>query len=163
MAEIDIARKVVEAWEALPGGRNYSMKVVESWLTVHMAPMVNEMRSLIDAGPSSAPTDLSVGGEALFKIARIILAEAPADATEWRDVSLDSIRFALAPSELSVGCKFSLGDRVLKMKGSSWQGRVVGFYSTELTPIGYAVESEREPGSVQIYPETALAKLEDQP
>jgi hypothetical protein len=57
MAEIEIARKVVEAWEALPGGRNYSMKVVESWLTVHMAPMVNEMRSLIDAGTSSAPAD----------------------------------------------------------------------------------------------------------
>ncbi len=56
-------------------------------------------------------------------------------------------------------CKFALGDRVRKTKGSSWQGRIVGFYSTELTPIGYAVESEREPGSVQIYPETALAAL----
>ena len=52
--------------------------------------------------------------------------------------------------------KFSLGQRVRKIKGSSWQGRVVGFYSTELTPMGYAVESEREPGSVQIYPEAAL-------
>jgi hypothetical protein len=59
MAEIDIARKVVEAWEALPGGRNYSMKVVESWLSVHMAPMVNEMRSLVGAGPSTSPSDLS--------------------------------------------------------------------------------------------------------
>lgn len=52
--------------------------------------------------------------------------------------------------------KFNEGDRVTKIKGSSWTGRVVGFYSTELTPIGYAVESETERGSVQIYPEAAL-------
>lgn len=55
------------------------------------------------------------------------------------------------------GRKFQLGQRVTKTKGSSWNGRVVGFYSTDMTPIGYAVESEREPGSVQIYPESALA------
>ena len=64
-----------------------------------------------------------------------------------------------SPSHISVGSKFGLGDRVRKTKGSSWQGRIVGFYSTELTPVGYAVESEREPGSVQIYPEAALASL----
>jgi hypothetical protein len=52
--------------------------------------------------------------------------------------------------------KFKLGDRVRKIRGSSWNGVVVGFYSTELTPIGYCVESEREKGSVQIYPEGAL-------
>lgn len=52
--------------------------------------------------------------------------------------------------------KFKIGDRVRKIKGSSWQGIIVGTYSTELTPIGYAVESEREKGSVQIYPEAAL-------
>lgn len=52
--------------------------------------------------------------------------------------------------------KWPSGTRVRKIRGSSWQGRVVGFYSTELTPIGYCVESEREPGSVQIYPEAAL-------
>lgn len=51
---------------------------------------------------------------------------------------------------------FQLGDRVRKKSGSSWQGKVVGFYSTALTTSGYAVESEREPGSVQIYPESAL-------
>ena len=46
--------------------------------------------------------------------------------------------------------------RVRKKSGSNWHGRIVGFYSTGLTPIGYAVESEREPGSVQIYPASAL-------
>ena len=54
---------------------------------------------------------------------------------------------------------FNYGDRVTKIKGSSWTGRVVGFYSTDLTPEGYAVESENEPGSVQIYPAAALSAL----
>lgn len=52
--------------------------------------------------------------------------------------------------------KWALGERVTKIKGSSWTGKIVGFYSTALTPVGYAVESENEPGSVQIYPESAL-------
>lgn len=56
--------------------------------------------------------------------------------------------------------KFQLGDRVTKVKGSKWTGRVVGFYSTALTPVGYAVESETETGSVQIYPEAALASVD---
>lgn len=56
--------------------------------------------------------------------------------------------------------EFALGQRVRKTKGSSWHGRVVGFYSTSLTPIGYAIESDREPGSVQIYPETALEAVD---
>ena len=55
------------------------------------------------------------------------------------------------------GAKFKRGDRVTKTKGSSWTGRIVGFYCTALTPIGYDVESENEPGSVQLYPEAALA------
>lgn len=57
--------------------------------------------------------------------------------------------------------KFKRGDRVRKIKGSSWQGRVRGEYATELTPEGYAVESEREPGSVQIYPAAALELVPD--
>ena len=53
--------------------------------------------------------------------------------------------------------KFTVGQRVTKTKGSSWTGRIVGFYSTAFTAIGYAVESEAETGSVQIYPEAALS------
>ena len=51
---------------------------------------------------------------------------------------------------------FKRGDRVEKISGSRWKGRVVGEYSTALTPEGYAVESETETGSVQIYPKKAL-------
>jgi hypothetical protein len=67
---------------------------------------------------------------------------------------LDALAERAAPA---LARKFALGDRVTKTKGSAWTGRVVGFYATSLTPIGYAVESENEPGSVQIYPEAALA------
>jgi dihydrofolate reductase (trimethoprim resistance protein) len=55
--------------------------------------------------------------------------------------------------------KFSLGDLVYKKSGAAWEGRVVGTYSTELTPEGYAVESSIHKGSVQIYPAAALELL----
>ena len=51
---------------------------------------------------------------------------------------------------------FRLGDLVKKVSGSAWEGRIVGTYSTALTPEGYAVESASHPGSVQIYPAKAL-------
>lgn len=54
--------------------------------------------------------------------------------------------------------EWPLGLRVTKTKGSSWTGKIVGYYSTELTPKGVAVESENEPGSVQIYPAKALER-----
>ena len=53
---------------------------------------------------------------------------------------------------------FGIGDSVRKVRGSQWHGRVVGWYSTELTPAGYAVESDTERGSVQIYPASALER-----
>ena len=56
---------------------------------------------------------------------------------------------------------FELGDSVRKTKGSKWKGRVVGTYSTALTPEGYAVESSTETGSVQIYPAAALELFEE--
>ena len=54
---------------------------------------------------------------------------------------------------------FLIGQRVTKISGSSWTGRIVGHYSTRFTRFSYAVESENEPGSVQIYPESALRAL----
>jgi len=52
--------------------------------------------------------------------------------------------------------KFRMGQQVRKIKGAQWHGRIVGWYSTELTKEGYAVESDTEKGSVQIYPAEAL-------
>ncbi len=56
--------------------------------------------------------------------------------------------------------KFRIGDHVRKVSGSRWQGIIVGTYSTALTPEGYAVESDTETGSVQIYPAKALASID---
>lgn len=52
--------------------------------------------------------------------------------------------------------RFAIGTRVRKKHGASWHGRVCGYYSITLTPIGVAVVSEREHNSVQVYPEAAL-------
>lgn len=91
-----------------------------------------QIEKIIDALPVR-PTD-----KTLLRFAReieraVLVEQAPAQAT------------------------FSMGQRVYKVKGSAWRGRIVGTYSTALTPEGYAVESENEPGSVQIYPALALA------
>lgn len=56
--------------------------------------------------------------------------------------------------------KFRMGDLVKKSTGSEWVGRVVGWYSTEQTKEGYAVESSAHRNSVQIYPVTALEAVE---
>lgn len=53
--------------------------------------------------------------------------------------------------------RFTLGSRVKKRTGSWWEGKVVGFYSTEQTPIGYCVQLDCvELAPVQIFPEAAL-------
>lgn len=56
--------------------------------------------------------------------------------------------------------KFRMGDLVKKSTGSEWVGRVVGWYLTEQTPEGYAVESSAHRNSVQIYPAKALEAVE---
>lgn len=67
--------------------------------------------------------------------------------------------FKLKLESKSAPPKFALGDLVFKVKGSQWRGRVVGTYSTELTPDGYVIESESHKGSCQIYPAQALEKV----
>lgn len=65
------------------------------------------------------------------------------------------------PQSLYESRKYKLGDTLCKKSGSNWTGKVVGFYSTSLTQIGYAIESLTEKGSVQIYPESALKPLKE--
>lgn len=85
------------------------------------------------------------------------------DLCGWDDLTQSKQRELLKEAAAAIAAmrgepvrKYPLGDRLTKTKGSAWTGRVVGFYSTSLTPVGYAIESENEPGSVQIYPEAAL-------
>jgi hypothetical protein len=70
------------------------------------------------------------------------------------DNAVEAIRILREHTEKNY--KYKMGDRVQKISGGNWHGHVVGFYSTSLTPIGYAIESEREEGSVQLYPEKAI-------
>ena len=74
----------------------------------------------------------------------------------------DSMKQSNDQSEINkpAWAKWSIGDSVTKTKGSSWTGKVAGYYQTDLTSKGYAVESETEKGSVQIYPEAALYGVE---
>lgn len=51
---------------------------------------------------------------------------------------------------------WGMGQYLEKISGSSWKGYVRGFYSTDLTPEGYCIESATETGSVQLYPKRAL-------
>jgi len=52
--------------------------------------------------------------------------------------------------------KYDLGTILKKKSGSEWEGKVVGFYSTEQTPEGYALEATAYKNTVQIYPVQAL-------
>jgi dihydrofolate reductase (trimethoprim resistance protein) len=92
-----------------------------------------------DASPRGEASEIDIRREAYLQGWRTALTAHPAIAT------------------VEHAAKFKIGDRVTKTTGSSWTGRVVGTYSTALTPEGYAVESETETGSVQIYPASALA------
>ena len=64
------------------------------------------------------------------------------------------------PAQTAPQGKFRMGDLVKKSTGSEWDGRVVGWYSTEQTKEGYAVESSAHRNSVQIYPAKALEAVE---
>lgn len=59
--------------------------------------------------------------------------------------------------------KFKRGDHVRKIKGSEWEGTVVGeYYNPDLDHYGVCVLSNAHKGSIQIYPEAALELVEQE-
>jgi thymidylate synthase len=56
--------------------------------------------------------------------------------------------------------RFKYDDHVEKIAGAIFSGRVRGYYHTDLTETGYAIEADAYPGTVQIYPENALKPKE---
>lgn len=84
----------------------------------------------------------------------------PKDMARAREILERVLREAFDAGRLSAQTEWPLGTRVRKLAGASWRGCIVGYYSTALTPEGYCVESEREPGSVQLYPRSALELVE---
>jgi len=113
--------------------------------------------------------------EALDGLEYALYNQSDADAVAVAQEALPILRRAIEPREVNVdvlkkeekynmdnnlipaNAKYKMGDRLRKKgKKGQWQGRVVGFYSATHSDIGYAIESERELGSVRIYPEKAL-------
>lgn len=79
--------------------------------------------------------------------------QAAAEITHLRQLLSEAEK---REKEARAGWAFAEGDLVRKKSGSWWEGRVVGTYSTEQTPRGYAVQLDKPFGPVQIYPESAL-------
>lgn len=74
-----------------------------------------------------------------------------------RPLSLDDLPARINDLLRRADAPFLLGDSVRKRPGGGeWRGMVVGLYLASKTPLGFAVESVREEGSVQIYPAKAL-------
>jgi len=78
----------------------------------------------------------------------------------WNVLPNGEHRLYTRPAQTAPQGKFRMGDLVKKSTGSEWVGHVCGWYSTELTPEGYAVESSAHRNSVQIYPAKALEAVE---
>lgn len=107
--------------------------------------LTNMLRECVEKGGT-----VDVGNFCAFLFARgERISTAP-----WDDA--EATKAALIAFNIPTGWKFGRGSFVKKRSGSSWRGRVVGFYSASLTNRGYAVESSLEPGNVQVYPEAAL-------
>ena len=115
---------------------------------------VEDMRAMVEPAPAQdereAATDAAYaavvdGGWSSVKEMGVKMFQAGA---EW-------VRAAPIAQTAPLG-KFRMGDLVKKSTGSEWEGRVVGWYSTEQTKEGYAVESSAHRNSVQIYPAKAL-------
>lgn len=104
--------------------------------------------SAIYDGRSFIPYRSLEAGERLMTVAQHLRIEKQLRAALTR------------PAQTAPQGKFRMGDLVKKSTGSEWVGRVVGWYSTNQTPEGYAVESSAHRNSVQIYPAKALEAVE---
>lgn len=46
-ASTKILEKVIQAWESLPGPKNYSIRETQQWITDTMAPVIDEAREFL--------------------------------------------------------------------------------------------------------------------
>jgi len=113
-----------------------------------------EQGGLIKALEEIAAGEKTVWRDDHFEVENDMAIDYPGIAK----AALDTYRAALSAQGAA---KFRMGDLVKKSTGSEWEGRVVGWYSTEQTAEGYAVESSAHRNSVQIYPAKALEAVDD--
>jgi dihydrofolate reductase (trimethoprim resistance protein) len=101
---------------------------------------MTRIRKLFEANENNGDReDLTAYAKAIVELRDLLAVFTPDEAMPW-------------PTD----AQFQCGALVQKKGRASWRGKIVGWYRTEVTALGYAVESAFEPGSVQIYPETAL-------
>lgn len=126
--------------------------------------------SAVNARPAPAEDAVERVAKAMFDACMVKrYADLPHNIPTWppsRDLQaewLGHARAALAAmqprgeqQDWPADAAFAFGALVQKKGRASWRGKIVGWYRTDITALGYAVESTFEPGSVQIYPETAL-------
>ena len=44
---VKVVEEVINAWEALEGGKEYNVKIVEKWLMNDMKPMIDKLRVIV--------------------------------------------------------------------------------------------------------------------
>ena len=47
MTDRDIINSIIDAWEALPGGRRYGLDEIQNWLVEDMSPVIRDARKAI--------------------------------------------------------------------------------------------------------------------
>lgn len=108
--------------------------------------------------PYNAPAGVAEQAEAAALLIAAAVNELPRLLADSDELAALRARVAQEQAWPASHTTFAFGDHVRKKRGSRWQGRVVGWYSTTLTSEGYAIESDTEQGSVQIYPASALER-----
>lgn len=104
--------------------------------------------ALVAAGKATAAVIVDMSDEELDQLQKAALSGP-------NDVAIIPV-----PRSSESKSAFSIGDLVRKKSGSWWEGRVVGFYSTEQTPDGVCVQLDKPMGPVQIYLASALELVE---
>ena len=144
----DLMRAYVDADRAMRAAQAAPQPVEHPWVAsdTMRADLIADLREVFGTSESETP-----------QIVRDVIEYA----NSWLQACIQkkaesSAQQAAPASQDAEDEKFHLGQRVRKIKGSRWQGRIVGTYRTKMTAEGYAVESETEVGSVQIYPASAL-------
>ena len=131
-----------------------AIKVIEAWgLGFNLG---NSVKYLARAGRKDPARELEDLEKARWYLDREISARRAAPAAEDAAVAESRMLNEAVWIGFLRECAFGFGDVVRKRSGSAWEGRIVGFYSTRLTPFGVCVESASHPVSVQIYPVAEL-------
>lgn len=80
-------------------------------------------------------------------------------ADRYRDIARAALA-AMQPrgkqQEWPADAAFAFGSFAKKKGKADWRGRICGWYRTDMTPLGYVIESAYHFGSVQLYPATGI-------